>query len=223
MTRVLSAGALLAAGLFMSLQFAVAQDKPAGSAKPAAAPTAKSADSSDAQAMCPVSGKPIDKKFSTKFEGKPVYFCCEKCKPAFEKDPTKYEAAVKAQWAAMAPLAIQVKCPGTDKKINAKISVEGDHGPVYFCCPSCKAAWEKDSSKMKAKLADCYTYQTMCPVMGEEIDPSASIERGGKTIYLCCNDCVKEFDKDPAKFTANVDQQIKKNKAAMEKSHAEKK
>lgn len=42
------------------------------------------------QKTCPVSGKPIDKKYSTIYKGKTVYFCCPMCKPIFDKDPEKY-------------------------------------------------------------------------------------------------------------------------------------
>jgi len=42
------------------------------------------------QKICPVSGKPIDKKYSTVYKGKTVYFCCPMCKPTFDKDPEKY-------------------------------------------------------------------------------------------------------------------------------------
>ncbi|MGD2092925.1 MAG: YHS domain-containing protein [Candidatus Aminicenantes bacterium] len=41
----------------------------------------------------PMSGKDIDKdkaKFKAEYKGTTYYFCCEKCKTAFEKDPEKY-------------------------------------------------------------------------------------------------------------------------------------
>jgi YHS domain-containing protein len=42
------------------------------------------------QITCPVTGEPIDKKCSTVYKGKTVYFCCPACKPLFEKNPEKY-------------------------------------------------------------------------------------------------------------------------------------
>lgn len=166
-----------------------------------------------------MTNKPIKKEVSSKLEGRDVYFCCKMCKAKFDKDPAKYAEAAKAQWAAMTPLAVQVKCPGTGKPVSMKQSVEGDHGPIYFCCGECKAAWQKDSAAMKAKLADCFTYQTLCPVMNEPIDPKLTIEHEGQTIYLCCDDCIGEFKKDAAKHAANAAEQVKKNKAASEKAH----
>lgn len=43
------------------------------------------------QTQCPVSGEELEeKKVSTYFEGRTVYFCCEKCIGEFKKDPNKY-------------------------------------------------------------------------------------------------------------------------------------
>jgi YHS domain-containing protein len=48
------------------------------------------AEMSTEQTTCPVSGKPIDKRYWTMYQGKKVYFCCPMCKPIFDKDPQKY-------------------------------------------------------------------------------------------------------------------------------------
>ena len=42
------------------------------------------------QTTCPVSGKPINKMYSTVYKGKTVYFCCPMCKPIFDKAAEKY-------------------------------------------------------------------------------------------------------------------------------------
>lgn len=42
------------------------------------------------QTECPVAGKPINVAHSTKHDGKNVYFCCPKCKKAFEASPDKF-------------------------------------------------------------------------------------------------------------------------------------
>lgn len=45
------------------------------------------------QTVCPVmKGQPIDKTIFVEYQGKRVYFCCESCKAAFEKEPAKYLA-----------------------------------------------------------------------------------------------------------------------------------
>ena len=47
------------------------------------------------QTKCPVSGKAIDPVNFVKHDGKKVYFCCENCPKAFQKDPSKYAAKLK--------------------------------------------------------------------------------------------------------------------------------
>ena len=42
------------------------------------------------QTMCPITGKPINKMYSTVYKGKTVYFCCPMCKPIFDKSAEKY-------------------------------------------------------------------------------------------------------------------------------------
>ena len=45
------------------------------------------------------------------------------------------------------------------------------------------------------------------PVCGKEIEASsaaASIIHEGKTFYFCSQDCKKEFEKDPAKYTVKA-------------------
>jgi YHS domain-containing protein len=54
------------------------------------AATAAAAYQSPEQTTCPITGGPIDKNIYTVYQGKKVYFCCEGCKRAFEKNPQKY-------------------------------------------------------------------------------------------------------------------------------------
>jgi YHS domain-containing protein len=43
------------------------------------------------QTVCPVmKDQPLNKEIFVEYKGKKVYFCCESCKAAFEKDPEKY-------------------------------------------------------------------------------------------------------------------------------------
>ena len=43
---------------------------------------------------------------------------------------------------------------------------------------------------------------TKCPVSGDAIDPAVTTTYNGKTYTFCCADCVKSFNKDPAKYAA---------------------
>ena len=42
------------------------------------------------QKVCPVTGKPIDKRFYTDYVGRRVYFSDDSCKALFAKDPAGY-------------------------------------------------------------------------------------------------------------------------------------
>ncbi|MBI5851024.1 MAG: hypothetical protein HZB39_08340 [Planctomycetes bacterium] len=47
-------------------------------------------------AMCPVSGKDVDKTVFSDFEGKRVGFCCTKCKAKFDADPAAFKEKLGA-------------------------------------------------------------------------------------------------------------------------------
>jgi len=59
---------------------------PAADAKSAHAATSLA----PVNATCPVSGKPVDKKYSVVFEGRVIGFCCAKCPIEFWADPQKF-------------------------------------------------------------------------------------------------------------------------------------
>jgi len=42
--------------------------------------------------ICPISGKPVNAKYTTVYQGKKYAFCCPNCAAKFEKDPEKYLA-----------------------------------------------------------------------------------------------------------------------------------
>jgi YHS domain-containing protein len=42
--------------------------------------------------------------------------------------------------------------------------------------------------------------QTICPVMGGNIDKNISTDYQGKRVYFCCTACIPEFKKDPGKY-----------------------
>ena len=46
---------------------------------------------------------------------------------------------------------------------------------------------------------------TVCPVTGDKVEDSRLVEvYDGKIYHLCCKDCPKDFEKDPAKFAKLV-------------------
>ncbi len=89
------------------------------------------------KATCPVSGKPAKKDAHAAHNGGQVYFCCNKCKAAFEKDSTKFAAKANAQLIATGQ-AKQVACPIAGRPVNAATAIEVAGVKVAFCCNGCK-------------------------------------------------------------------------------------
>ena len=48
-------------------------------------------------------------------------------------------------------------------------------------------------------------HNTVCPVSGDSVGDSKLIETyQGKIYHLCCDDCPKDFEKDPQKYANKV-------------------
>jgi YHS domain-containing protein len=186
---VIAAAAVFALGLGISTS--TAQHAPGAVGKAATLPN------------CPVmSDEPIDLSVSTPTDDGPVFFCCPGCIEKYNKDPEKYAKKVAAQRAALKDRPkVQVACPITKKAVDPKVSIEHEGQKVSFCCKGCVSKFQNDPSKYKAGLANSYTYQTKCPVMGGDIDPTAStVLPTGQRIYWCCPSCGEKLMKNPAKY-----------------------
>lgn len=203
----------------------IAQEaKPAPEAKPAAQENKPAAGQHEAkptgqtkaaEMVCPVSGEPIKKNAFTYFKNRRVYFCCKDCMAKFEKDPAKYSDGVTKQWDANKLLRLQVLCPISGKAIERKVFVEGDNDRIYFADEDSKKKWNPADHGMMNRLEEqCYTYQPMCPIGGEMIDPAASADIDGKKVYFCCSNCVEKFKKDQSANMKKLEETIKANRKA---------
>jgi YHS domain-containing protein len=47
--------------------------------------------------------------------------------------------------------------------------------------------------------------QTVCPVMGGEINKEVYADYNGKRVYFCCQDCLSTFKKDPEKYMKKLE------------------
>ncbi len=78
-------------------------------------------------------------------------------------------------------------------------------GPLYFCGAACIGKFAAAPAKYAAGLANSYSYQTKCPVMGGKINPkSFSVLATGETIYYCCNGCDNKLMANPAKYNKSL-------------------
>lgn len=134
-------------------------------------------------AKCPVSGADAKKEQSTKYKEKDVYFCCEKCKAAFEADNTKHVTKANHQLVQTKQFT-QTVCPLSGGKLNKEQSVKVADVSVTFCCEKCKGAIEAASkedqlTKIFAEEVFAKTF-TAKKAEGDKDskDPKAKTEKG---------------------------------------------
>lgn len=156
---------------------------------------------------CPVKGDaPVNLAVSISAPEGPVFFCCRDCIPKYQADPSKFAGQVVTQRKALAdrPKA-QVTCPTCNEPADAKFTLESGGKEVLFSSAECIAKYKSDPSKYASALANSYTFQTNCPVMGEEINPKsfATLANGTK-VYFCCKGCDKKLFAEPAKYAPKL-------------------
>jgi hypothetical protein len=93
-------------------------------------------------AKCIISGEAINKDAHASWKEGSVYFCCEKCQAAFEKDKEKHAAKANHQLVATHQYE-QGVCPFTGGKLNKETEIKVAGAPVSFCCNNCKGKAEK--------------------------------------------------------------------------------
>lgn len=159
--------------------------------------------------LCPVMGEPVDFFVSASTETGPVFFCCPPCIAKFEKDPAKYAEKVAAQRAALARLPrVQVVCPMSGKPVRSDIFVEEKGQKIFFCCPSCADEFKSNPAKYQGKVAASYSYQTLCPVDGERIDPTVFLKiKSGNSIFFHRTACKEAFLQDPKPYLSKLEAQ----------------
>jgi YHS domain-containing protein len=103
--------------------------------------------------LCPVLGTKVDPKVVSVFDGRPVAFCCVKCKTAFDADPAKYADKLTQGDAPKAkPVAINKSCPVSGVDVDPAVTSDYKGELVAFCCGKCKARFDADPVKYADKL-----------------------------------------------------------------------
>ena len=100
---------------------------------------------------CVVSGGAAKEDKTVDYKGGKVYFCCENCPKAFEKDVKKYATKANHQLVATGQ-AKQAKCPLSGGKLNAKKTVKVGGVEVQFCCEKCQGAVAKAEGDAQIEL-----------------------------------------------------------------------
>jgi YHS domain-containing protein len=98
-----------------------------------------------------------------------------------------------------------------EAKPEAKPSLEGpsaDAGAVKLSDEELASIKELPADQQPAALA-----QAVCPVSDEHLGSMGApvkVSAEGRTVYLCCKGCRKDFDKDPKAALAKLDELTKK-------------
>lgn len=98
----------------------------------------------------------------------------------------------------------EVKCPVSGKAIDKAHHVDYKGAQVYFCCPNCPKAFEKDTAKFatKANLQLVQTEQAVekkCPLTGRPLNKEQMVSIEGVDVQFCCMNCkgkVADMEKD---------------------------
>lgn len=172
---------------------------------------------------CPVLHNPIEKvtkdtQFSD-YKGLRYYYCCEGCKPQFDKNQSKFlkDDKNKGKVTGMALFD-----PVTTKRIEAdKATFHSDYNGVryFFAKEDGKQTFDKDAKKYATAPKKEILY---CPVSNEIVDSYAKApdysDYKDIRYYFCCEGCKPQFDKNPNKYLTDLDARIKvaKQKKATE-------
>ncbi|MBK9118771.1 MAG: hypothetical protein IPM18_04105 [Phycisphaerales bacterium] len=144
---------------------------------------------------CPVSGKPADRKVAMRFRDRWVYCATAADLEKLKADPLEYADGITAQWEADPLLRLQVKCPVTGEQPATDIFEGAGEEAIFFATVEARARWVKDRKPFEAKLEECFTFQTRCPVSDLPVDPAARRVVDGQVILFRCPHCAGEFDK----------------------------
>jgi len=98
----------------------------------------------------------------------------------------------------------EAKCPVSGKAINKEVSVDFEGAKVYFCCPGCPGAFNKDTEKFAAKARHQMVEtgelkQIHCPITHKDMKEGTELEVEGVSVAFCCNNCrgkVEKMDAD---------------------------
>lgn len=125
----------------------------------------------------------------------------------------------------------QILCPVTDETLGSMgepIAIRLGERTLYVCCQACVNAVKRNPERYLRKVdAELPTLQhperaprqiptrwggqKACPVTGEALGDMGEpipIELGDRTMFVCCESCVDEVSRSPAKYLRRVDQEL---------------
>jgi YHS domain-containing protein len=98
------------------------------------------------QVLCPVTGKPVNPQVSTLWNGERIYFATPEAKATWEQHPQRYAEKLEQCY------TFQTVCPCGYGDIQPDVSLEYKGRTLYFCCPGCRAAFERNPEPMLKQI-----------------------------------------------------------------------
>lgn len=170
---------------------------------------------------CAVSGKDLGSMggaIDHVVQGRLVLLCCKGCIRTVDKDPAKFVAKVDAA-------VVAAQKPGypltTDAMTGEELgtdAIDYVHGTrlIRLANKASVEAFEKDPRPTMQRVdealiaAQRVTYPLQeCVVSGEKLggEMGEPVDRlhGTRLVRLCCKGCVKQFEKDPTSYLAQID------------------
>ena len=167
---------------------------------------------------CIVSGEKLDakKQVATTANGRTFQVCSEECAKKLAAAPEEYSGKLDAKIIAeQSPFYALTTCPISNEKIEdgkGKFKVI-DGVMAHFCCSKCVGKAEANKVAVLQKVRDA-AYQAQskawklekCPATDDKLKAGDTVDVmvGMRFARLCCEDCVDEIKKDPAKFFAKL-------------------
>jgi YHS domain-containing protein len=172
---------------------------------------------------CPVLHNPIAKvtketQFSD-FKGVRYYYCCDGCKPQFDKDQAKFLKDDKNKGKV---LGMALFDPVTTKRIESeKATAHTDYSGVryFFADKGDQKIFAKEPKKFAVAPKKELLY---CPVGDALVDSYATAsdysDYKDTRYFFCCAGCKPKFDKNPDQYLTGLETRVK---SAQEKKAAE--
>lgn len=201
---------------FLSLAIAHPTTAQAAEAKPAA-PTYKVVEVYPL-ATCVVSGHALDPKkvVTSAAQGRTFQTCSEECGKKIAAAPEEFVQKLDAAIvAAQTPFYPLTTCPISNEKIEAgkgKTKVV-DGLMVQYCCTKCATKGDAKKAEVTQKVRDAaYAAQAKswtlekCPATDDKLKAgeTTDVMVGMRLVKLCCDDCVEELRKNPAKVLGKL-------------------
>ncbi len=93
----------------------------------------------------------------------------------------------------------EIKCPVSGQAADKEHAVAYKGGKVYFCCPNCPKAFEKETAKFATKanhqlVLTKQAEQKKCPISGRDLNKAQTSKVADVEVVFCCPNCKGKVD-----------------------------